>query len=39
VRVFAVATGPYEERELAAADAVVPDAVALRSVLEARLAI
>jgi phosphoglycolate phosphatase-like HAD superfamily hydrolase len=38
VRVFAVATGPYEERELAAADAVVPDAVALRSVLEAKLA-
>ena len=38
VRVFAVATGPYPERELAAADAVVPDAVALRSVLEAQLA-
>jgi phosphoglycolate phosphatase-like HAD superfamily hydrolase len=38
VRVLAVATGPYEPRDLAAADAVVADAVALRPVLEAQLA-
>jgi phosphoglycolate phosphatase-like HAD superfamily hydrolase len=37
VRVFAVATGPYEAPDLAAADAVVADAVALRPVLEAQL--
>jgi phosphoglycolate phosphatase-like HAD superfamily hydrolase len=38
VRVLAVATGPYDASDLAAADAVVADAVALRPVLEAQLA-
>jgi phosphoglycolate phosphatase-like HAD superfamily hydrolase len=37
VRVLAVATGPYAARDLAGADAVVADAVELRSVLEAQL--
>lgn len=38
VRVLAVATGPYPASDLAGADAVVPDALALRPVLEAQLA-
>jgi phosphoglycolate phosphatase-like HAD superfamily hydrolase len=37
VRVLAVATGPYDARDLAGADAVVADALALRPVLEAQL--
>jgi phosphoglycolate phosphatase-like HAD superfamily hydrolase len=38
LRVLAVATGPYAAQDLADADAVVPDAVALATVLEAQLA-